>query len=142
MTKQILITGGAGFIGSHLADELIANGYSVRVLDNLSEQVHGPDGNRPYYLNPEVELQIGDVRDRAAVDNALKDIDAVFHLAAMVGVGQSMYEIDRYVSANNYGTSVLLQALIDHPVERLIVASSMSIYGEGLYRDDERRDVS
>ena len=139
MTQQILITGGAGFIGSHVADELLDAGYRVRVLDVLSPQVHGPDAVRPTYLNPEVELIIGDVRDRQLVDRALHRVDAVFHFAAMVGVGQSMYEIDRYTSVNNLGTAVFLQSLIEHPVERLIVASSMSIYGEGLYRTADGR---
>lgn len=133
MQKKILITGGAGFIGSHLADELLKYGYSVRVLDNLSEQVHGPDASRPAYLNNEVELQIGDVRNPEAVKKALDGIDAVYHFAAAVGVGQSMYEIQHYTSVNNSGTAVLLEALIKKPVEKLVVASSMSIYGEGLY---------
>lgn len=137
MRGRILITGGAGFIGSHLADELLVHGYHVRVLDNLSEQVHGPGGTRPGYLSPEVELMEGDVRDAEAVRKALQGIDAVFHFAAMVGVGQSMYEIERYTSVNNLGTAVLLEALAEKPVERLTVASSMSIYGEGLYRNPE-----
>jgi dTDP-L-rhamnose 4-epimerase len=135
MSGRILITGGAGFIGSHLADELLEQGYGVRALDNLSEQVHGPEASRPGYLSPEVELVVGDVRDPEAVRKALKGIDSVFHFAARVGVGQSMYEIERYTSVNNLGTSVLLEALIEKPVERLVVASSMSIYGEGLFRD-------
>ncbi|HEU0136861.1 MAG TPA: SDR family NAD(P)-dependent oxidoreductase, partial [Flavobacterium sp.] len=133
--KKILITGGAGFIGSHITDELINKGYSVRILDNLSEQVHGPDAERPEYLNPEAELIIGDVRDRNAVDRALQGVDAVYHFAAMVGVGQSMYQIKDYTDVNNVGTAVLLEALIDNPVKKLVVASSMSIYGEGLYTD-------
>jgi len=133
--KHVLITGGAGFIGSHLADELLRHGYRVRALDDLSPQVHGPGRGRPDYLNPEVELVAGDVRDPEAVNKALEGIDAVYHFAATVGVGQSMYEIARYTSVNNLGTAVLLEALINRPVERLIVASSMSIYGEGLYRD-------
>ncbi|RNL87239.1 NAD-dependent epimerase/dehydratase family protein [Sinomicrobium pectinilyticum] len=137
MKDKILITGGAGFIGSHLTDELISKGYQVRILDNLSEQVHGIAGKRPDYLNPEAELQIGDVRDKAAVTEALKGVKAVFHFAAMVGVGQSMYEIRDYTEVNNIGTATLLEALIDHPVEKLIVASSMSIYGEGLYKNAE-----
>ena len=140
MSKKILITGGAGFIGSHLADELINKGYSVRALDNLSEQVHGNRKERPEYLNSQVELQIGDVRDKMAVLRALDGVDAVFHLAAMVGVGQSMYQIREYTDVNNVGTAVLLEALIDNPVDKLVVASSMSIYGEGLYtgRDGSR----
>ncbi|WP_028989034.1 NAD-dependent epimerase/dehydratase family protein [Thermithiobacillus tepidarius DSM 3134] len=134
MSKLVLITGGAGFIGSHLADELLAHGYRVRALDNLAPQVHGPDAKRPDYLHPDVELMVGDVRDPAAVRRALLGVDAVYHFAAVVGVGQSMYEIARYTDVNNMGTAVLLETLIQQPVERLIVASSMSIYGEGLYR--------
>lgn len=131
--NKILITGGAGFIGSHLCDELISKGYSVRVLDSLIAQVHGPDAERPEYLHPDVELVVGDVRDKAAVLSALKGVDAVYHFAARVGVGQSMYEVNEYTDVNNRGTAVLLEALIENPVKRLIVASSMSIYGEGLY---------
>lgn len=133
--KNILITGGAGFIGSHLADELLEKGYNVRVLDNLSEQVHGKNCERPEYLHPDVELIVGDVRNPDHVSEALEGIDAVYHYAAMVGVGQSMYEIRNYTDVNNMGTAVLLEALIKNPVEKLIVASSMSIYGEGLYKD-------
>jgi dTDP-L-rhamnose 4-epimerase len=131
---QILVTGGAGFIGSHLADQLIEEGHRVRALDVLAEQVHGSDATRPDYLHQEVELIRGDVRDADAVRRAVKGMDAVFHLAAAVGVGQSMYEVEEYTSINNLGTAVLLEALIEHPVRRLVVASSMSIYGEGLYR--------
>ena len=134
MTRGVLITGGAGFIGSHLADALLQRGDRVRVLDNLDAQVHGEERRRPDYLDPEVELIQGDVRDRDAVERALDGIDTVYHLAARVGVGQSMYEVEGYTDVNNRGTAVLLEALIKRPVERLVVASSMSIYGEGLYR--------
>jgi dTDP-L-rhamnose 4-epimerase len=134
--NKILITGGAGFIGSHLCDELISKGYAVRVLDSLIAQVHGKDAERPEYLHPDVELIVGDVRDKAAVLRALKGVDAVYHFAARVGVGQSMYEVNEYTDVNNRGTAVLLEALIENPVKRLIVASSMSIYGEGLYVSD------
>lgn len=134
MSKKVLITGGAGFIGSHLADELLEKGYYVRALDNLSEQVHGKKRGRPDYLSPHVELVTGDVRDPRKVKEALNGIDAVYHYAAMVGVGQSMYEIREYTDVNNIGTAVLLEALSKHPVEKLVVASSMSIYGEGLYK--------
>jgi dTDP-L-rhamnose 4-epimerase len=139
LKKRILITGGAGFIGSHLADRLLSRGHTVRLFDNLSEQVHGDGAVRPSYLDPELELIIGDIRDSDAVRRALSGIDVVIHLAAMVGVGQSMYEIEKYTSVNDIGTAVLLEALIERPVEKLIVASSMSIYGEGLYqtRDGE-----
>lgn len=134
MSKRILITGGAGFIGSHLADELLAFGYRVRVLDNLCEQVHGKARTLPGYLHPEVDFMEGDVRDPNVIRCALRDIDAVYHLAAAVGVGQSMYEIEKYTDVNNRGTAVLLEAVMERPVERLIIASSMSLYGEGLYR--------
>lgn len=139
--KQVLITGGAGFIGSHLADELLAHGYHVRALDSLFPQVHGERRERPSYLNPDVELIIGDVRDRDAVRSALEDVDVVYHFAAAVGVGQSMYEVAHYTSVNNQGTAVLMEALITRPVERLVVASSMSIYGEGLFRAPDGRLV-
>jgi dTDP-L-rhamnose 4-epimerase len=141
MTERVLITGGAGFIGSHLADELLRCGHEVRVLDNLSPQVHGPGQQRPDYLADDVELVVGDVRDADAVRQALDGIDAVYHFAAVVGVGQSMYEIERYTDVNNRGTAVLLEALTKHPVHKLVVASSMSIYGEGLYRDPDGRIV-
>jgi len=134
MAKKVLITGGAGFVGSHLADELLEAGYTVRVLDNLAPQVHGMRARPPEYLSHEVEFIRGDVRDAEAMSRALENVDAVFHLAAVVGVGQSMYEIAKYTSTNGQGTAVLLEALAQRPIERLIVASSMSIYGEGLYR--------
>jgi dTDP-L-rhamnose 4-epimerase len=129
---HILITGGAGFIGSHLADSLLERGDRVRALDNLDPQVHGAS-KRPDYLHPDVDLQVGDVRDPVAVAKALEGIDKVVHLAAAVGVGQSMYQIDKYVSVNDLGTATLLQALTERPVQRLLVASSMSVYGEGAY---------
>ncbi len=131
---HVLVTGGAGFIGSHLVDALIAQGHRVRVLDNLEPQVHGTQ--KPDYLNSKTEYLWGDVRDREALRKALNGIEVVFHEAAMVGVGQSMYQIERYVSANVLGTSILLDVLINDrlPIKKLIVASSMSIYGEGQYR--------
>jgi dTDP-L-rhamnose 4-epimerase len=137
---HILITGGAGFIGSHLADDLLARGHRVRALDILSPQVHG-DADRPDYLSADVELLRGDVRDATAVSRALDGIDVVYHLAAAVGVGQSMYEIEHYTSTNNLGTAVLLQEIVRTPVQRLIVASSMSLYGEGLYARHDGRIV-
>jgi dTDP-L-rhamnose 4-epimerase len=137
MMRHVLITGGAGFIGSHLADALLERGYRVRALDSLEEQVHGPTRARPDYLHPDVELVHGNVRDAAAVQRALDGVDAVVHLAAVVGVGQSMYEITRYSDVNCLGTTVLLERLMAHPVERLVVASSMSLYGEGLYRSSD-----
>ena len=140
--EKILITGGAGFIGSHLCDILLEEGYEVRVLDNLNEQVHGEDCDRPEYLAPEVELLKGDVRDRNTVREALLGVDRVYHLAASVGVGQSMYEIAGYTSVNNMGTAVLLEVLAENPVEKLVVASSMSIYGEGLYKNQNNKIVA
>jgi dTDP-L-rhamnose 4-epimerase len=136
--ERVLITGGAGFIGRHLVTRLLAGGHEVRVLDNLLPQVH-PGGTPPRELSDEAELIIADVRDESAVRHALTGVDKVVHLAAEVGVGQSMYAVDRYVSVNDHGTAVLFQALIDKPVARVVVASSMSIYGEGLYRDADGR---
>jgi dTDP-L-rhamnose 4-epimerase len=139
MGKIVLVTGGAGFIGSHLADQLVRAGWSVRVLDSLEPQVHGPARRRPDYLADDIELLVGDVTDPAAVREALRGVDAVVHLAARVGVGQSMYEVARYTATNGYGTAVLLEALTEHEVERLVVASSMSVYGEGRYVDGQGR---
>lgn len=135
MAKNVLITGGAGFIGAHVANELLRHNYRVRALDSLVPQVHGPDRKRPSYLNSEVELIVGDIRDAQAVERAVRDMDAVVHLVALVGVGQSMYQMDEYTSVNNLGTATLLQVLSSNRVESVVVASSMSIYGEGLYRD-------
>ncbi len=132
MTERVLITGGAGFIGSHLGDELLRSGYRVRSLDSLVEQVHG-DAQRPAYLAEEIELVSGDLRDPEVVRRALDGVGAVVHLAARVGVGQSMYQLAEYAAANTTGTAVLLEALLEHPVRKLLVASSMSIYGEGAY---------
>jgi dTDP-L-rhamnose 4-epimerase len=136
---NILVTGGAGFIGSHLVDALVARGHHVRVYDSLVPQVHGvtlaESQQPPAHLNPSAEFIYGDVRDRETLRNALQDVEVIFHQAAEVGVGQSMYEITRYVEANTGGTAVLLELLTSerHRVEKLIVASSMSIYGEGAY---------
>lgn len=132
MPERILITGGAGFIGCHLCEALLARGAEVRVLDDMIEQVHA--GQPPNPVLRDTELMVANVRNADAMARALRGVDAVIHLAAEVGVGQSMYEIDRYVGANDLGTAVLLQALSKQPVRRIVVASSMSIYGEGLYR--------
>src|SRR5882757_4109254 len=133
MAKNILITGGAGFVGSHLADALLASGHHVRIYDNLTGQVHLH--GIPEYLAEDAEFVQGDVRDSAAMRRALAGIEIVFHMAAAVGVGQSMYEIERYMGSNTQGTAVLLQQLLDRKsrVEKLVLASSMSIYGEGKY---------
>jgi dTDP-L-rhamnose 4-epimerase len=134
---NVLITGGAGFIGCHLGKALLSRGHRVRVLDSLLDQVHNGRPPDPYLRD--VDLLVGDIRDEQLVRRSLQGVDAVIHLAAEVGVGQSMYEIDRYVGVNDQGTAVLLQALLAHPVQRVIVASSMSIYGEGLYRTHDGR---
>jgi dTDP-L-rhamnose 4-epimerase len=132
----VLITGGCGFIGRYVTEELRAAGYAIRILDALIDQVHGegfagvPEG---------VEFLQGDVCDKNTVKQALDGVDAVVHLAAEVGVGQSMYEIARYVGGNDLGTAVLLESMIDLPVKRIVVASSMSVYGEGLYKTGEGR---
>ncbi|RAI40478.1 NAD-dependent epimerase/dehydratase family protein [Rhodoplanes roseus] len=133
MARRVLVTGGAGFIGSHVTDLLLERGYRVRVLDNLDPQVHGGE-TKPRHLSREAELVVGDVRDRDVLARVLSGTDAVIHLAAAVGVGQSMYEIASYTNTNDLGTAVLMEALLSNPVERLVVASSMSIYGEGLAR--------
>ncbi len=132
----VLITGGAGFIGSHLVEALAVKGARVRVLDALEPQVHGRGASAPPYLPKGVEFLRGSVTDPQAVDAALRDVGAVVHLAAQVGVGQSMYTIGRYVTDNAVGTAVLLDRIVNggHGVRRLVVASSMSIYGEGRYR--------
>lgn len=131
--KKILVTGGAGFVGSHTADALVKAGHSVRIFDNLSPQVH--TSGVPAYLPSQAEFIRGDVRDLEQLTPALRGMDVIFHLAAAVGVGQSMYRISEYTAVNNVGTANLLQAILDthsHP-ERIVVASSMSIYGEGNY---------
>lgn len=132
MPRRILVTGGAGFIGRYVVRALLQQSYLVRVLDNLHEQAHARGTSEA--IPRDVDFVQGDVRDPALMDRALRGCDGVIHLAAEVGVGQSMYEIVRYVSTNDLGTAVLLQALLTRPVERIVVASSMSVYGEGLYR--------
>jgi dTDP-L-rhamnose 4-epimerase len=135
---RVLITGGAGFIGSHLADALLARGHEVRALDNLDPQVH-PGSQRPAYLDERVDLLVGDVRDHRAVADALEGVDHVVHFAAAVGVGQSMYEIERYTSINAIGGAVVLEEIVKRrdQLRRVLVASSMSIYGEGRYRCEQ-----
>ncbi len=132
MSRRVLVTGGAGFIGRHVAETLLKRGCEVRILDNFHEQIHGEEPELPAVL-ADCEIIEADIRDGDAVASAIEGVDWVAHLAAEVGVGQSMYEIDRYTGVNEYGTSVLFQKLIEQPVERVVTASSMSIYGEGLY---------
>src|SRR3954465_13967369 len=133
MAKKILVTGGAGFIGSHLVDALVKHGHQVRVLDALVPQVH--TGDAPQYLSPKAEFLHGDICDRALVQKALDGVSIVFHQAAEVGVGQSMYEMERYVRANTLGTSILLEEIVARRknIDKVVVASSMSVYGEGAY---------
>ncbi|MCL2769359.1 MAG: NAD-dependent epimerase/dehydratase family protein, partial [Solirubrobacterales bacterium] len=133
---RTLVTGGAGFIGSHVVNELVRRGEEVVVLDSLEEQVHG---GAPPPLPPSVELIVGDVGDRATADRALAGVERVIHLAAAVGVGQSMYEIARYTERNTMQTAIFLERLVaQRPLPtRLVVASSMSIYGEGEYECPE-----
>jgi len=135
MKKKIVVTGGAGFIGSHLVDKLIKLGHEVVVFDNLEPQVHGDGQKIPKYLNKECEFIKGDMRNRDEFKKALKGREIIFHQAAVVGVGQSMYEIKRYSEVNILGTANLLDILanVNHQVEKLIIASSMSVYGEGKY---------
>ena len=133
MAEAILITGGAGFIGSYVADDLLNRGHRVRVLDVLDPQVHGAARRPPAYLASDAELVVGDVRDADIVARCLQGIDVVIHLAAVVGVGQSMYQIERYCSVNCCGTAVLWEEVVKAKIRRVVVASSMSIYGEGLY---------
>jgi dTDP-L-rhamnose 4-epimerase len=134
---RILVTGGAGFVGSHLVDALVAEGHSVRILDNLDPQVHA-DRRPPEYLNPAADFIRGDVRDRETVFKALVGVEVLFHLAAAVGVGQSMYDVARYIEVNAMGAGVVLDVVANerHTLRKMIVASSMSCYGEGKYRCD------
>lgn len=135
MSERVLITGGAGFIGSHLVDTLLEKGYFVRVYDNLEPQVHGKSQNIPDYFNKEAELIVGDVRDREKLKKAINNIDIIFHLAASVGVAQSMYEIAKYTESNTMGGATLLDLIANekHNIRKVVVASSMSVYGEGAY---------
>lgn len=131
----ILITGGAGFIGSHTADALIEQGHTVRILDILDPQVHGTSGAFPAYMHPAAECLHGDVREVAQVTEALRGVDAVYHFAALTGVGQSMYDLADYVHTNCTGTAAVLEAILKSgkPLQRLVLASSRAVYGEGTH---------
>ena len=140
---NILITGGAGFIGSYVSEALLADGHRVVALDNLDPQIHGENPRWPSYMPEGAEACVGDVRDRELLRKLLAEADAVIHLAAAVGVGQSMYKIEHYCSVSVMGTAILLEELLPlrKQIKKLIVASSMSIYGEGAYRDAQGRVV-
>lgn len=143
--KHVLITGGAGFIGSHLALKLVSKGYQIRVLDNLSPQIHGenPDETSPLYnsIKGKVDFIKGSVTNREDWLNALDGVECVVHLAAETGTGQSMYEIQKYVDVNIGGTALLLDILTNtkHSVKKVVVAESRAIYGEGRYYSGELR---
>jgi dTDP-L-rhamnose 4-epimerase len=132
--RDILVTGGAGYIGSHLVDALVRRDYRVTVLDNLEPQVHR-SGTWPSYVNPKAQYVRGDVRDRSVFEPLVLRSQAVVHFGAAVSVGQSMYQVDRYVDVNTRGTALLLDILVNakHQVEKVIVASSIGVYGEGAY---------
>lgn len=136
-----LVTGGAGFIGSHLVDALIAAGERVRVLDNLDPLAH-PSGEVPDHANPAAEMAIGDLRDRDAVDRALRGVDRVFHLGGVVGNGESMVHVRKAVEVNSVGTATLIEAVLERrdSIRRLVCASSMVVYGDGAYRCPEHGD--
>jgi len=133
---KVLVTGGAGFIGSHTVDLLVEKGFDIVILDNLEPQVHG--NRMPDYLNPKAKFVLGDITNSDSWKKVLKNVDAIIHLAAMVGVGQSMYQPVRYLNVNTLGTGKLYETLLANPdlrkrIQKIIVASSMSIYGEGAY---------
>lgn len=132
--RHILVTGGAGYIGSHLVDALVGRDYQVTVLDSLEPQVHR-SGTWPSYANPKAKYVRGDVRDRAVFEPLVLAADAVVHFGAAVSIGQSMYQVDRYVDVNTRGTALLLDILVNtkHHVEKVLVASSIGVYGEGAY---------
>ena len=140
---MVLVTGGAGFIGSHLVDALVAAGERVRVLDNLDPLAH-PTGELPAHANPAAEMHGGDLRDRDAVDRALEGVDRVFHLGGVVGNGESMVNVRNAVDVNCVGTATLMEAVIERrdTVRRVVAASSMVVYGDGAYRCPEHGDTA
>ncbi len=144
MTRKILVIGGAGFIGSHLVDDLVALGHEVIVYDSLEPQVHGNITKQPNYLSEDIKFIKNDIRNKEALVEILNDVEVVFHLAAMVGVAQSMYQIDKYVDVNVLGTARFLDILVNnaHDIKKLIVASSMSTYGEGAYKCSSCGEIS
>lgn len=139
MSKNVLITGGSGFIGSNLSLQLVEKGYEVTVLDNLSEQIHGTSSDLLKSIDGKVKFIKGDVRNKEDWETALQNQDIIVHLAAETGTGQSMYEVHQYVDVNIGGTSLLLDYLVnkDHHIQKVIIASSRAIYGEGKYKCEE-----
>lgn len=139
MTKKILITGGAGFIGSNLSLQLLQKGYEILVLDNLSPQIHGDIEQSPLYnsIKHKVQFIQADVRDRESLVNAVKHANVIVHLAAETGTGQSMYSVEKYIDVNCTGTGTLLDVLLNekHEVEKVVLASSRAVYGEGKYQN-------
>jgi len=136
--KNLLITGGAGFIGNYVSNFAHKKGYNVTILDNLDKQVHGAEQLWPDYLHEDINKVFGDVRDSKLVNELVAKNEYIIHLASAVGVGQSMYEVEHYTSVNSLGTGVLLQAIVNNKdnIKKLILASSMSVYGEGSYIDN------
>lgn len=132
---KTLVTGGAGFIGSFIVDELVQAGHRVKVYDNLDPQVHGQDRAKPAYINKDAEFIQGDILDGDGFYDAIKDVEVLFHNAAAVGVGQSMYQIEHYVRQNSLGAAVILDVIANRKcrLKKMVVASSMSMYGEGKY---------
>lgn len=143
--RRVLVTGAAGFIGSWLTESLLESDYAVNAIDNLSPQIHGevPSMAYPWLQHPKLIFRRGDVRDATLVDDLLVDCDAVVHLAAETGTGQSMYQIARYFDVNVQATAALLELIANRHkhVRRVIFASSRSIYGEGVYQIDGRITV-
>ena len=125
---RVLLTGGAGFIGRHVLRELLSRGHEVRVLDSLRSDVHGES---PVHQVEGIDVIVADVRDPAAVDQAVQGMDAVVHLAAKVGLGVDVGDLPDYASSNDAGTAVLLAGMARAGVKRLTLASSMVVYGEG-----------
>ena len=141
--SRVLVTGGAGFIGSHLVDALLAAGEEVRILDNLDPLAH-PSGEPPEHLDPAAELVVGDLREPGDVATALDGVDRVFHLGGIVGNGESMVHVRKAIDSNPGGTATLLEAVIERRdrIRRVVVASSMVVYGEGAYRCSEHGVVT